>query len=106
MLKAPWHSVVIGDSTLACIEAKSRPYYPTYKYVTSMATEVLRNEPSVFVEWGASLWRLTRSVLEAYGGAVKGNDENGNPVTSGEPQRVQAFLKSKSAKKDAGQPYY
>eukprot|EP00969_Alexandrium_andersonii_P006091 264846-Alexandrium_andersonii.AAC.1 len=39
MLRAPWHSVVIGDSTLACIEAKSRPDYPTYKYVTPMVTE-------------------------------------------------------------------
>eukprot|EP00969_Alexandrium_andersonii_P129756 5735663-Alexandrium_andersonii.AAC.1 len=46
MLKAPWHSVVVGDSTLACIEVKSRPDCPSYKYVTSMATEVLRNEPS------------------------------------------------------------
>eukprot|EP00969_Alexandrium_andersonii_P345319 15264863-Alexandrium_andersonii.AAC.1 len=71
-----------------------------------MATEVLGNEPSVFVEWGASLWRLTRSVLEAYEGVAKGDDAHGNPVTSGEPQRVQAFLKSKSARKDAGQPYY
>eukprot|EP00969_Alexandrium_andersonii_P269473 11910599-Alexandrium_andersonii.AAC.1 len=53
MLKAPWHSVVIRDSTLACIEAKSRPDYPSYKYVTSMVAEVLGNEPSVFVEWGA-----------------------------------------------------
>eukprot|EP00969_Alexandrium_andersonii_P292301 12919219-Alexandrium_andersonii.AAC.1 len=52
LLKAPWHSVVIGDRALGCIEAKSRPDYPTYKYVTSMITEVLGNEPSVCVEWG------------------------------------------------------
>eukprot|EP00969_Alexandrium_andersonii_P068315 3013186-Alexandrium_andersonii.AAC.1 len=51
MLRAPLHSVVIGDSTLSCVEAKSRPEYPSYKYVTSLVTEVLRNEPSILVEW-------------------------------------------------------
>eukprot|EP00969_Alexandrium_andersonii_P343066 15163909-Alexandrium_andersonii.AAC.1 len=38
-VNAPWRSAVIGDSTLACIEAKSNPERPSHKYVTSMAME-------------------------------------------------------------------
>eukprot|EP00969_Alexandrium_andersonii_P152935 6762459-Alexandrium_andersonii.AAC.1 len=48
-----------------------------------MVTEVLRNEPSIFVEWGATLSKLTRSVLAAFEGTAKGSDEHGHPVASG-----------------------
>eukprot|EP00969_Alexandrium_andersonii_P234962 10374167-Alexandrium_andersonii.AAC.1 len=54
-VNAPWRSTVIGDSTLACVEAKSNPEHPWYKHVTPVAMETFRNEPSIFAERGAIL---------------------------------------------------
>eukprot|EP00969_Alexandrium_andersonii_P140324 6207845-Alexandrium_andersonii.AAC.1 len=56
-----------------------------------MATEVLRNEPSISVEWGAKLWKLTMCVNEACDGVAKVFGSNGDPATSRDPQRVRAF---------------
>eukprot|EP00969_Alexandrium_andersonii_P362087 15458954-Alexandrium_andersonii.AAC.1 len=68
--------------------------YPTYKYLSSIALEALRSEPSIFAEWGACLRRLARSVNEAFAGTAKGVDESNNPVRSGGPHYATAFLKS------------
>eukprot|EP00969_Alexandrium_andersonii_P262300 11595824-Alexandrium_andersonii.AAC.1 len=79
---APWHSVVIGDSALAFIDAKSSPEYPSYKYALPIALGALWKQPSIFVESGACLRKLARCVNEAFAGTAKGYDEGRNPAHS------------------------
>eukprot|EP00969_Alexandrium_andersonii_P106086 4680038-Alexandrium_andersonii.AAC.1 len=69
------------------MEAKSNPEHPSYKYVASMAMETFRNEPIIFVEWGAKLRKLTQCVNEAYAGTAKGYDTSWNTATSTAPQQ-------------------
>eukprot|EP00969_Alexandrium_andersonii_P159328 7039726-Alexandrium_andersonii.AAC.1 len=61
-----------------------------------MALGALRNEPSIFVEWGACLKKPARCVDEAFAGAAKGVDEGHNPVRSKGPHHVKTYLKSRT----------
>eukprot|EP00969_Alexandrium_andersonii_P135825 6009165-Alexandrium_andersonii.AAC.1 len=68
-----------------------------------MAMDVSQNEPSIFVEGGGKLWKLTQCVNEACKGAAKGYDTSWDIAKSPAPQHATAFLKSRNATKNPGQ---
>eukprot|EP00969_Alexandrium_andersonii_P227872 10063618-Alexandrium_andersonii.AAC.1 len=61
---------------------KSTPEHAEYMYFTTPAMEALRNEPSIYVEWGADAWNLVDLINEARIGEAKDVDEHGNKIDS------------------------
>eukprot|EP00969_Alexandrium_andersonii_P277641 12272407-Alexandrium_andersonii.AAC.1 len=77
---APWHSVVVSDSTLFCVRNKSDQKHPKYFSCAQAALEGMRNQPTILVHWGAKLEDLTREVLSAFAGYPSGLGPNGEQL--------------------------
>eukprot|EP00969_Alexandrium_andersonii_P088288 3893875-Alexandrium_andersonii.AAC.1 len=81
----PWHSIVVSDSTLFCVRDKSDHRHAKYLSFAQAATEVMRNQPTIKVHWGAGLRDLTREVISAYAGHPSGVGPNNEELDASVP---------------------